>query len=566
MNILNNNRHHLFQKKFLASIVSTTLIVSQVTPLAPAQTIPAPSLLPTNVFPVLTDTTTAVEYLKAAPKPVFKANTLLPRLTLADFATALDIQKLQAESWDYALDFGLPETFLSKQAKENPTLKLAASNLKIYPLAVRLDHSLTRYVKATGVDSVAWVRDKKGNLVKDSAGRDQHIFSPETPGTAINAIGNIVSAKLAAVNSVAPIAMVMNFGEDGVGVIGWQQQYWKQDPKIVGAKGTRSWFDYISEKKSIQESHFKHQAIARVRWNGRPTYIYYQNAYTGERGRWWGWRDWMYDFTQPGLKNLSTYASPEHYYGSANSGWTGVNRGSRVPYDMLTELLNTRAGEIKVGRPFSYGWVTAGWKQPEVYDKTLSTPEQYMGFLKSAYMAGMVGAAAGYFDEGYLQQALRGKPIGKTPPSWLWQRMVLSHVHALFTQVDTLLLNSSLVASNKTHPYSVSTEKLPLYELPAEGETQQVTYDKWGPVTIPTARVLARKSKSSNEWLISAWANTGKDRTVAVTVPGLGRVHLLARTAGSVYRAKLGSAGKRALTLLDRDPMYPSATFAKAVR
>lgn len=70
--------------------------------------------------------------------------------------------------------------------------------------------------------------------------------------------------------------------------------------------------------------------------------------------------------------------------------------------------------------------------------------------------------------------------------------------------------------------------------------------------------MLARKMRNADRWLVTAWANTGEDRDVKVTIdPKLGQLTLRARKAGSVYIVELeGTQVKQ--TLVDTDAMNPT--------
>ena len=83
---------------------------------------------------------------------------------------------------------------------------------------------------------------------------------------------------------------------------------------------------------------------------------------------------------------------------------------------------------------------------------------------------------------------------------------------------------------------------------------EQPAYEFTNTVADPAARVLARKLRSSDQWLITAWASAGTDRTVTVTIPTLGSVSVLARACGSVYQATTTS-----LTLVDVNGLLPTA-------
>jgi hypothetical protein len=76
------------------------------------------------------------------------------------------------------------------------------------------------------------------------------------------------------------------------------------------------------------------------------------------------------------------------------------------------------------------------------------------------------------------------------------------------------------------------------------------------------ARVLARKHRARDEWLLCAWAAAGGDREVAATIPALGEVKLLARATGAVYRAA-PAEGRPQLTLADTDGRLPTAAMGK---
>ena len=73
------------------------------------------------------------------------------------------------------------------------------------------------------------------------------------------------------------------------------------------------------------------------------------------------------------------------------------------------------------------------------------------------------------------------------------------------------------------------------------------------PTGYADTRVLARRLRGQDEWLVTAWAADGTNRTVSVSIPDLGTVDLLARDCGSVYRATTD-----ALTLLDPDGVFPT--------
>lgn len=152
----------------------------------------------------------------------------------------------------------------------------------------------------------------------------------------------------------------------------------------------------------------------------------------------------------------------------------------------------------------------------------------------------MIGGVAGYFS--YPKGGF-GADLGDEPPHWLRQKMVLSHVHALFSHLEDFLRSGDLLPGPKRHRWS---KDLPAYEFPTGDATVRVL-----------VRVLVRKHRQRNEWLVTAWAAGGEDRDVNVTVPELGELCMRACGCGSVYRATLRD-GKPELTLVDREGMTPT--------
>jgi hypothetical protein len=195
---------------------------------------------------------------------------------------------------------------------------------------------------------------------------------------------------------------------------------------------------------------------------------------------------------------------------------------------MLTQVLNAVAQQLRYGDALSYNWVNAGWEREKLGEEAFADLRLYMGFLKCLYTAGMVGGVAGYFA--YPKGGFDGE-AGEKPPHWLLQMMVLSHVHALFSHLEEFLRDGELVPGPMRHRWS---KDLPAYELPT-GDSN--------------ARVLARKHRKRNEWLITAWAADGKDRQVRVPVPELGELEIRAEGSGAIYRAVLKD-GKAVLTPL----------------
>ncbi|MFO8014661.1 MAG: hypothetical protein R6X20_15290 [Phycisphaerae bacterium] len=170
--------------------------------------------------------------------------------------------------------------------------------------------------------------------------------------------------------------------------------------------------------------------------------------------------------------------------------------------------------------------------------------DRYMGFLKCYYTAGMTGGVAGYFA--YPKGGFKADR-GDTVPHWLGQMIVLGRVHALFSHLEPFLREGDLLPGPRMHRWST---KQPAYEFPT-GDAD--------------ARVLARKRRGRDAWLVTAWAAGGEARDVTVTIPMLGEVTVRARPEGSVYGVTLDDGGKAMPRLVDRDGRRPTKQFQRSI-
>lgn len=468
-----------------------------------------------------------LELLRETPRPQFRrGHTLLP-LSRWGWAMSYEVGIELTEHWGYALEFGTA-TARSVQKLDDPEsvasklCALAASDPKRYPLCVLTDRPFFSKDFLAGLPVEAWCRDAQGRMIDKPHKR----LSPEAPDAIFAKAGALAAEPLARIRRKAPIAILLNGGEYPLGVIGFSLDTWKQDPRVVAAKGERSWFEYISERKGHQE-----RIISNAIRRGVPDrrlYIYYHTSGCPHRDRtadWWRWA-WDYRYMEP----VSDLANVSVYYRQFNTGWTGR-------YDMLTQVLDAVGRDVELGQPLSYNWLCAGWEQKGMGPEAFSDMPHYMGFLKCYYTSGMIGGVAGYFS--YPKGGFAAD-LGDQMPSWLAQQVVLAHAQALFSRVDDFLRQGDLLGGPEKHRWS---KDQPACEFP--------TGD-------PEVRVLARRHRKRAEWLVTAWAAGGKDRTVSVEIPDLGRVTLLARDCGSVYRATV-RGGKPSLDQLDADGMFPTA-------
>jgi hypothetical protein len=475
---------------------------------------------------------TALQMIQESPKPHFRqGHTLLP-LTRWGWTMPFEVRVELADHWGYALEFGPDATPAVVKEVDDPQsipariCALAAADPKRYPLCVLASRPLLDGKFLESLPAEAWCHDAQGKL---SMAPQRHL-SPEAPDEVFLKAGMLAAEPLAKIRRKAPIAMVLNGGEYGLNVLGFGGPTWEKDPKVLQAKGNKNWFRYISERKAHQELLISRAIRDAV--PDRRLYIYYPTSACPHHGRTADWWRWTWDY--PDMKPISDLPNISIYYKEFNSGWTGQ-------YDMLTQALNAIGGDIAQGEPLSYNWLCGGWVQKDLGPEAFSDPEHYMGFLKCYYTAGMIGGVAGYFA--YPPGGFAAD-LGEQMPSWLRQMLVLAHAHALFSHLEDLVRQGDLLPGPDQHRW---VKDRPAYEFP--------TGDK-------DVRVVARRHKQRPEWLLTAWAAGGPHREVAVEIPELGTVKLLARACGTVYRASL-AAGKLSLRWVDENGMCPTAAQQK---
>lgn len=476
----------------------------------------------------------ALWYLTDAQKPVFaKGNTLLP-LTRWGWAMSYDVRVELAENWGYALeltkssgDVALSKALSDPKSTASKIVALAQSDPQKYPLAVLVPRPLNdaRFRATLPNQEQLFVHDADGE--KFDAPQFK-LYSPIAPDSIFEKVAKSTIDTLQKIEAKAPIAIMLDGGENGLSVSGHSQSYWSKDPKVVADKGDLSWYEYSSKQKGHQQGIIT-DAIRKA-FPDRKLYIWYHFGFIpGDRSLPWTW-DYKY------MRQLSDMPDQSIYYKHYNSGWAGAN-------DLLTKYLSSVALASKYGDPLSYNWVCAGWKEGQISDR-----DRYMGFLKCLYTGGQIGAVAGYFS--FPKGGFDNPDLGDTPPSWLTQMIDLGRVQALFSHVEDFLRKGDLLPGPNMNTLQ---KDVPAYEFPT-GDA--------------TARVLARRLRGADQWLITAWAADGPARDVTATIPDLGSITVKARPEGSVYRATLQQVidyepPAPQLELLDKDGMHPSAGFAE---
>jgi hypothetical protein len=516
----------------------------------------------------LSATSTPLDHIRALRPPAFKAgHTLLP-LSQSSCGVAPAVQIELVRHWGYSAQFS------SAVASDGELAQEVKAHPGKYPIEVTYPGIHTYYSSHNAgtagypkLPDALWLRDAQGAFVIENGGR---VVSPAAPEAALTAIGEDVGRTGARVETDLNqrITLVTNPGESGLWLFAERDPgaLYGQDPAVVAdfnASGLGDWHLYNGQRKMRHERLIK-EAILKQLKKGRPVYSLYQEAYGTERGRWWGWKPYIFAWESfvgaDGKTLVSDYSAPEMYYNFHNSGWSGAHGGSMVAWDALTQALKNVGGTVNLGQRNIYPWVSQGWDGGD--SGGISDNDMFLGMMKSYYTAGALGAVSGYFTcEGVPFRSMRlNEPIGAAVPTQIKNFYLLGEVHALFSHLEEFLREGELLPGPNVHPYRDTTEPTPAMEFPAKGETQEVD-GSFGKVSVPTARVLARKIKNQDRWLISAWANTGNDREVKVDIdPRLGELTLKARRAGSVYTAELKN-GKVNLRLIDVDGMNPTRTL-----
>jgi len=469
----------------------------------------------------------ALDHLRSATKPTFAAKHSLPPLTRWGWRLPFELQVELCSHWGYALELGEANANTLKQLDRPDSLParlvaLAAKDPKRYPLSVLAHRPYYKADFKKACPPETWSVD---------AETGKKVWSPAAPDSVFARGAKITADALAALRKRAPVAIVLNGGEYALSVYGHHGRIWAKDARLLKAKGDKTWYAYVSEAKARQEGIVT--AACRRAVPDRLLYIYYFADGCAHRNVYRGWDAWAWDYKD--MRGVTDLPSSSVYYKHFNTGWTGDR-------DMLSQALNGVGRHIGFGQNESYNWMNAGWTRKKMGPAAFGEIERYLGYLKCYYTAGMIGGVAGYFA--YPKGGFAAKDVGEKPPHWLRQMIALGRVHALFSHLEGFIRKGDLLPGPARHKWSTDQ---PAYELPT-GDA--------------AARVLARKLRDRDAWLLCAWAAGGKDRDIEATVPKLGKVTLRARTVGSVYRATLKD-GRPRLALVDADGQRPTAALRR---
>lgn len=516
---------------------------------------------------------TPLDHIRSFARPALRTGNTLTPLATSTCGISDQLRIELTQHWGYGatisgIDTGLDGMvpFLKNNPGKYPVVYSIASIYRFYNNYDNRDPGYPVLPPET------YVRDAAGNVILDGG---NPVVSPLAPDASFQTIGATIGADMARRESIVGqgLSLVVNEGESGLWFPSERNpiDIWGRDPRVIAAMNARGldpnnirdWLKLNSEAKARQERIIKESAYAALRLGRPTTYSWYQEGFGKERGRWagWPWYNFLWDrfFDAGGRPMVSDYSSPEFYYLFANSGFFGVRNDTNQPYDILTTALREAGGMRTLGQQNMYPWVSQGWDNGD--SRGIADDDLYVGFLKELYTAGTVGAVAGYFTcEGPIYNAVRyNNPIGADTPTMVRGFLNLARVHALFTYLEPFLRDGDLLTGDGDHVFNGDDITTPAMEFNAVGEVDPPV-DSYRPASwsVRKARVLARKMRNADRWLVTAWANAGEDRDIRVTVdPRLGQLTLHARKAGTVYIVELVN-GQVRQTLVDPDAMNPT--------
>jgi hypothetical protein len=505
-----------------------------------------------------------VDYIASyQPKPFFKPGHTLPPLTRYGWVSPFAARKLFAQDWGYAVEFSgyTSESVVDRVdnpfTDESKSVALVNSDPAKYKLSVICD----RYTPASWSSDI-WCQDADGKFLNSKAvSMDGTEWSPgmqttyrlTTPDDYWIELGRGRAKPLERLRKQVPVTIILNGGEYGLGVWGFSGKVWQADPRDAKflaeqkAKGIDE-LDAAHLQKMHSEELTSGEVLKAV--PDRLLYIYYVTSGSPSKGTHDDWREWggLYRHARGKFSDLP---SNEHYLGprSFNTGFMGEK-------DLLSKSLNAIGEQIELGDTLAYSWF---WlDETRVENDYL----RFRGLLKCYYITGVIGGNAGTYNTPDFVS-----PFDPTnPPNWIVQQMELGKVHALFSHLEDYIRNGDLVDDGQFKmfwwPQQPSYELLP--EEIKDGVAEKEVAGKMVSVLVPgrAFRVLARKHRQKEEWLVEAWSADGKPHEATVTIPGAGRIKLEARAGGSTYLVNV-QEGKAVAKLLDPDEEDPSGGFRK---
>jgi len=514
-------------------------------------------------------------YLAHQTAPKFKPGNTLPQLTTAgdpyaDTYNDINYMKEMAKRWGYAPYFGYANSYFLGIADTNPNsywaqvIKFSAQENYPVHVLVEKDDWETLTTSSRQMPEEAKLHDQFDNIIwrVTPSAKDAGIpyLNPEAPAWYLRDRAKARTDGIKTLAQKTKIGVLTYGNENGLGAGNSAfQRVVSQDPRVKQAMGNRSFWAYINERKAYQDS-FTFQALREIVPDRTIFASYYMfERDTNRSSSWYQWRH-LYDYSS----YVTDVPSDEFYYKSvgSNSGFAPQSGG-----DVLSQKLNGKYYGILKNRPLTYDWLSGNWLDKyldntinhDTADPRNATHAGYIGFIKAIYTTGTIGA-----NQGYYADTTTGHPNTLTniylnnPPQFITQITALSHVHGLFSYLEKFLRNGDLLEGPNKSKYCANPASCaqPAYEFTAKDSSGN---------TLPDDRVLVRKMRGEDKWLVTAWAADEVDnKNIKVTIiddktsTNLGTLDLVARSAGSVYYVTKTNGSVNKL-LIDADPLNPSA-------
>lgn len=531
---------------------------------------------------------TPAQYLAAQPKPKFKPDHTLPALTYTGWGTEpTNVVSELAQHWGYAVETIGVTPYANRQmttegSRHYVLTQLVLSDTNRYQAAVHCikHYGIAEYLPPAYTNlfdpetKSLW---SKASFLTNSAGEyldgqgvaspyygyrvvagvtNNHYpaFSYHSPNADWQRVTDAQTELLRMFRSNCPIAVIIDDGEWGPAPYSSIWRGLHKDPGFVAAMAGRGVtlvpdvyavnFEvllYTSEQAGRMLSFFPRSFATNF---PEAKFYYYQAGL--EKYRIAGQRSGQ--FVTTNYNNGSAFdsrflltnwvmPSVESYYRSLNSGLTnGYNMAGLdiANTGMPLQHENWVGNMIKYGYPLSYNYVTAGWDRGWLGADSYMSDAHYIGWLKCMYTMGSLGVNAGWYGDSKIS----GSFPAPQPPQWLTQKIIAGRVHAQFSWLEDYLRNGALVAGPYTNLMS----------------SDNMSYDfNQGKNGANNAHVYVRKHNDRDNWIICAWSADATNSSVTITVPGLGKVTVNARTNGSVYLAAASS-----IRLVDPDGTFPT--------
>lgn len=131
------------------------------------------------------------------------------------------------------------------------------------------------------------------------------------------------------------------------------------------------------------------------------------------------------------------------------------------------------------------------------------------------------------------------------PPAWVTQVVELGYLSAQFSYLDRYLLEGDLLEGPfphrfwAQHQYWKNHSPHPSYCL--ENPFEIMTKGAWKNAIPGKVRIVARKLRNQDKYLLCAWATDGINRQTWIELPNFGRFDVVAKPEGNLYEATMSS-------------------------